>query len=98
MIGAQAGLRHREHVPAYLHNLFRLGLVTFSDEPVEDPIAYQVLEAQPDVMTAIKETTRAKTAQRSVALTAFGEDFCRVCLPLDALAPGDAPIALPPGD
>lgn len=98
MIGAQAGLRHRDRVPAYLQNLFRLGLVAFSDAPVENPIAYQVLEAQPDVMAAIKETTRAKTVQRSIALTAFGEDFCRVCLPLDGLPADEAPAALPSGD
>ena len=27
--------------------------------------------------------TRAKTVQRSIHLTPFGEDFCAVCLPLD---------------
>jgi hypothetical protein len=100
MIGAQGGLRHRDRVAAYLNNLFRLGLVSFSEEPLEDPIAYQVLEAQPEVMKAIKETTRAKTVQRSVRLTPLGEDFCRVILPLDD-APdtsADAPAQLPAGD
>jgi hypothetical protein len=82
-IGAQAGCRHRERVPAYLNNLERLGLIWFSREPIEDPIAYQVLEAQPDVMEAIKRASRAKTIQRSINLTPFGEDFCEVCLPLD---------------
>jgi Abortive infection alpha len=84
MIGAQAGLRHRDRVAAYLGNLFRLGLIAFSEAPVEDPIAYQVLEAQPEVLTCIKQTTRARTAHRSVVLTAFGVDFCHVCLPLNA--------------
>ena len=83
MIGAQAGCRHREHVPAYLNNLERLGLIWFSREPLEDPIAYQVLEAQPEVMDVIKSTPRAKPKQRSINLTPFGRDFCRVCLPLD---------------
>jgi Abortive infection alpha len=83
MIGAQAGVRHRDRVPAYLNNLDRLGLIWFSHEPLEDPINYQVLEAQPDVLQAIKETTRAKTVQRSIHLTPFGQDFCEVCLPLD---------------
>ncbi|MDQ6605901.1 MAG: DUF4393 domain-containing protein [Actinomycetota bacterium] len=100
MIGAQGGLRHRDRVAAYLNNLFRLGLISFSEEPLGDPIAYQVLEAQPEVMKAIKDTTRAKTVQRSIRLTPFGEDFCRVCLPLDD-APdtaADAPAQLPASD
>ncbi|MBV9311969.1 MAG: DUF4393 domain-containing protein [Solirubrobacterales bacterium] len=83
MIGPQAGVRHRDKVPAYLNNLYRLGLIWFSHEPLEDPIRYQVLEAQPEVLDAIKETTRAKTNQRSIHLTPFGQDFCEVCLPLD---------------
>jgi len=83
MIGAQAGCRHREQVPAYLNNLERLGLIRFSREPLDDPIAYQVLEAQPEVMDVIKGTSRAKPKQRSIHLTPFGRDFCQVCLPLD---------------
>jgi hypothetical protein len=66
-----------------LNNLERLGLIWFSREPIENPIAYQVLEAQPEVMEAIKRAPRARTIQRSINLTPFGEDFCRVCLPLD---------------
>ena len=83
MIGAQAGCQHRERVPAYLNNLERLGLIWFSREPVGDPIAYQVLEAQPEVLEAMRSVNRAKTVQRSIYLTPFGEDFCTVCLPLD---------------
>ncbi len=83
MIGAQAGLRFRDRVPAYLNNLHRLGLIFLSDEPLSDPIAYQVLEAQPDVLSAIKETSRAKTVHRSLRLSPFGGDFCDVCLPLE---------------
>jgi Abortive infection alpha len=100
MIGAQGGLRHRDRVAAYLNNLFRLGLMSFSEEPLEDPIAYQVLEAQPEVMKAVKDTTRAKTVRRSVRLTPFGEDFCRVCLPLEDAADtsADAPVQLTAGD
>lgn len=83
MIGAQAGCRHHDHLPAYLNNLERLGLIRFSRAPLGDPAAYQVLEAQPEVMDAIKTATRAKTVQRSIALTPFGRDFCETCLPLD---------------
>jgi hypothetical protein len=87
MIGAESGARHRGHVPAYLNNLERLGLVWFSREPVRDPIAYQVLEAQPEVLEAIKGASRAKTMQRSIVLTPFGRQFCEVCLPIESLDP-----------
>jgi len=82
MVGAQAGVKHRPRVPAYLNNLYRLGLIWFAHEPLQDSLAYQVLEAQPEVLQAIKETTRAKTIKRSIHLTPFGADFCDVCLPL----------------
>jgi hypothetical protein len=81
MLGRQAGLRYRDRVPIYLANISRLDLIATSDEPIEDPIIYQVLEAQPDVLGTIKQTPRAKTVHRSVVLTALGEDFCAVCLP-----------------
>lgn len=80
MIGAHAGLRHTDRVPAYLNNLYRLGLVWFSREPVDDLLRYQVLEAQPDVATALREAGRGRTVRRSIDLTPFGHDFCRVCL------------------
>jgi hypothetical protein len=82
MIGAEAGCRYLDRVPAYLNNLYRLGLIWFSREPLEDPLDYQVLEAQPDVIAAKRKGGRAKTVRRSIMLTPFGEDFCRVCLPL----------------
>ena len=82
MIGAQAGVRHVERVPAYLNNLFRLGLIWFSREPVSDRLRYQVLEAQPDVSAALKEAGRGRTIRRSIELTPFGQDFCQTCLPL----------------
>ena len=82
MIGAEAGCRYLDRVPAYHNNLYRLGLIWFSREPLEDPLDYQVLEAQPDVIEAKRAGGRAKTVRRSIMLTPFGEDFCRVCLPL----------------
>lgn len=82
MIGEQAGCRHLDRVPAYLNNLFRLGLIWFSRESL-DPHGYQVLEAQPHVLSAMHSGGRTKTIRRSVHLTAFGEDFCRLCLPLE---------------
>jgi hypothetical protein len=82
MIGAQAGCRNLERVPAYLNNLYRLGLIWFSREPLEDPLRYQVLEAQPDVLAALRAAGHGRTVRRSIALTPFGEDFCSTCLPL----------------
>ncbi len=88
MIGQNAGVRYVERVPAYLNNLFRLGLIWFSREPVEDPLRYQVLEAQPDVLAALHAPGKTKTVRRSILLTPFGEDFCRICLPgVGAAAP-----------
>jgi hypothetical protein len=82
MIGQRAGLRNVGRVPSYLDNLHRLGLIWFSKEPIEDSIAYQVLEAQPDVLGAIKRAGRTKTVERSIRLTPFGRDFCEAVLPL----------------
>ena len=93
VIGAEAGCRHVERVPAYLNNLFRLGLIWFSHEELHDLRGYQVLEAQPEVGEAMKRAGRAaRVVRRSIALTPFGDDFCHACLPLDARTPG-----LPPG-
>lgn len=93
VIGAEAGCRHVERVPAYLNNLFRLGLIWFSHEELHDLRGYQVLEAQPEVGDAMKRAGRAaRVVRRSIALTPFGDDFCHAVLPLDARAPG-----LPPG-
>ena len=83
LIGAESGCRHPDRVPLYLNNLDRLGLVWFPRDPIDNPMRYQVLEAQPDAMRAIKKAGRAKTVHRSVRLTAFGQDFCQVCLPFD---------------
>ena len=76
MIGQEAGLRQPDSVASYLNNLYRLGLIWFSKEPIDDPVRYQVLEAQPSVLTALKRSGRAKSVQRSIALTPFGRDFC----------------------
>ena len=77
LIGPLAGCRYVDRVPSYLHNLERLGLVWFSSETLRDPQEYQVLEAQPDVLSAMGSVRRAKVVRRSIHLTPFGEDFCR---------------------
>ena len=90
MIAEQAGCRRRDRTHAYLNNLFRLGLIWFSRERLEDPRRYQVLEAQPDVVGAMREAGRGTTVRRSIHLTPFGEDFCQLCLPLDGAGISEA--------
>jgi hypothetical protein len=80
MIGPEAGCRHLDDVPAYLNNLFRLGLIWFSRERLPDPRGYQVLEAQPEVAGALASQSHTRTVRRSIHLTPFGRDFCELCL------------------
>ncbi len=80
MIGARAGCRYLDEVPSYLNNLFRLGLIWFSREQLEDPMEYQVVEAQPDVLEAMHSVRFPKVVRRSIQLTPFGIGFCRACL------------------
>ena len=83
MIGAEAGARHLDRVPAYMNNLYRLGLIWFSREPVGDHLEYQVLEAQPEVTEAMERAGRgSRTVRRSIHLTPFGADFCALCIPV----------------
>jgi hypothetical protein len=84
MIGDEAGCRHRDRVRSYLNNLYRLGLIWFSREELDELSRYQVLEAQQDVAEALEKAGRgAKTVRRSILLTPFGEDFCDMCMPRD---------------
>jgi hypothetical protein len=96
MIGALAGCRYVDRVHSYLNNLFRLGLVWFSRETLADPMRYQVLEAQPDVLEAIHQAGHAKVVRRSIHLTPFGEDFCRVCFPPKSALVDQLPQHSPP--
>jgi hypothetical protein len=85
MLAPKCGARHEERAPAYLHNLERLGLVWFAEDPVDDLERYRVLEAQPNVEQAVEQATREKFVRRSVHLTPFGAEFCRVALPVDVV-------------
>ncbi len=98
MIGPRAGCRYVDQVPSYLNNLFRLGLVWFSRESLRDPMEYQVVEAQPDVLAAMHSVKFAKVVRRSIHLTPFGEDFCRTCLVEEDAATADFPEHGTPGD
>lgn len=83
MVGMEAGCRDERLTDSYLYNLHRLGLVWFSDDPVDDLKRYQVLDAQPHVESARTRAKRPKSVHRSVHLTPFGVEFCRVCMPFD---------------
>jgi hypothetical protein len=84
MIGLYAGVRNQEDTSVELANLERLRLIWFSKEQVADPSVYQLLEAQPDVLEAMRRAGRSpKTEHRSIELTPFGERFCETCLPMD---------------
>ena len=101
MIGPEAGCRHLDDVPAYLNNLFRLGLIWFSRERLPDQRGYQVLEAQPEVAEALASPAHTRTVRRSINLTPFGRDFCELCLtPADAGSAGEPsePDAAEDGD
>ncbi|MGQ4598266.1 Abi-alpha family protein [Nocardia sp. R6R-6] len=93
LIGEHAGLRFPNRIRQYLTNLCRLGLVEHTLEPVGNPNRYQVLEAQSAVREKLKRSGfGTKVIYRSLALTDFGADFVRTCLPVvvaDGRAAGD---------
>lgn len=81
MIAEHAGCRHLDRIHPYLTNLFRLGLVEFSKEQVENPNRYQLIEAQPTMQEAMQRAGFApKSIRRSIHLNSFGTEFCRMCL------------------
>ncbi len=71
MIGARAGCRYLDEVPSYLNNLFRLGLVWFSREPLRDPMEYQVRRgaarrARGDALGAVRQGGAAQHPPHAV--------------------------------
>ncbi len=101
MLGRQAGCMRPEHVAAYIDNLVRLGLVAIRRDPIDDEAAYQVLEAQPEVMEAMKSVNsgifRGQSSRRSVHVTDFGRSFCQVCFPAEHLTGEFPAVAGYPG-
>ncbi|HKJ35889.1 MAG TPA: Abi-alpha family protein [Solirubrobacterales bacterium] len=89
IIGREAGCLRPELVPAYLDNLVRLGLVAIRRDPVGDEQAYQVVEAQPDVVEAIKSVGgpffRGRSSRHSVHISEFGRAFCQLAFPPEHL-------------
>lgn len=89
IIGREAGCLKADLVPAYLDNLVRLGLVAIRRDPIADEQAYQVVEAQPDVVEAMRSVDgflfRGQSSRRSVHITDFGTAFCRAAFPPEHL-------------
>lgn len=107
MIGHEAGCLHSELVPAYLDNLVSHGLVAIRRDALADELPYQVIEAQPEVIEAIRHAGgtlfRGQITRRSVHLTDFGRTFCQVCFPPEhltgefpAIEVGHRDVAAPP--
>lgn len=96
MIGHEAGCLHNELVPAYLDNLVSHGLVAIRRDALDDEAPYEVIEAQPEVVEALRSAGgtvfRGQVTRRSVHLTDFGRTFCRVCFPPEHLPPELGPI------
>jgi hypothetical protein len=80
MLGPRAGVRYLDQVPSYVNNLERLGLIWVTRESVGEHQLYQVLEAQPDVLAALKSVRFAKVVRRGIHLTPFGTEFVRLAL------------------
>jgi hypothetical protein len=98
MIGNEAGCRRPDRVHSYLNNLYRLGLIWFSREELDDLQRYLVLEVQPEVAEAMKRAGRGRTVRRSIHLTEFGLDFCKTCLPLESVEIDALPGSVAPDE
>lgn len=82
MIAEHAGCRHVDRIHPYLTNLFRLGLIEFPREQVDNPGRYQLIEAQPKVAEVLARAGRMpKIVYRRIELNDFGTAFCEICLP-----------------
>jgi hypothetical protein len=79
MVAQMAGCHWPDRDHHYFANLHRLGLLSFSREPVEDYRRYALLEVQPAAVEAIESVSKAVTIFRSLHLTPFGEQFIEVC-------------------
>lgn len=83
LIADMAGCAWPDLDQHYLANLNRLGLVRFSEEPVEDFRRYSFIECQPKVAAIQAKARKTKTIYRSIYLSLFGRQFCEVCFDLE---------------
>ena len=80
MIAEMAGCRWPGSDQEYLANLYRLGLVRFSAEPVDDYRRYALIEVQPRATEAVAKAKATLSIYRSIYLSPFGRQFCKVCI------------------
>jgi hypothetical protein len=80
MIAEMAGCRWPGSDQEYLANLYRLGLVRFSAEPVDDYRRYALIEVQPRAIEAVAKAKATLSIYRSIYLSPFGRQFCEVCV------------------
>jgi hypothetical protein len=83
-IGETVGARHPEHVPAYIDNLCRLGLLRIAKPDPADRDLHELLEASPECEEIRKRIAgemklTPKLRRRQARLTAFGRLFCDAC-------------------
>jgi len=88
LIAEMAGCTRPERDRHYLANLNRLGLVRFSQEPVNDRRRYAFVEAQPKATVPMERAKKARTVYRSIYLSLFGEQFCETCFDLEGYDAG----------
>jgi hypothetical protein len=88
LVAEMAGCARPERNQEYLANLDRLGMIYFSDERVEDPRRYSLVEAQPVASAAMSRARKSTTVYRSIRISRFGLQFCGVCFTLDGYDAG----------
>jgi hypothetical protein len=88
LVAEMAGATYPDRNQQYLANLVRLGMISFSEEQVEDPRRYSFIEAQPVAAAAMARARRTITVYRSIVITQFGLQFCHVCFTLDGYDAG----------
>ncbi len=87
MVAEMAGCRWWDRDRHYLGNLRRLGLVTFSAEPVDDFRRYSLLEVQ-EAALEVLEHTKSISVYRSICLSEFGQQFADVCFDVTGYTAG----------
>ncbi|MFH5209025.1 Abi-alpha family protein [Antrihabitans spumae] len=87
-IADMAGCAWPDRDQHYLANLNRLGLVRFSEEPVEDYRRYSLLSAHPSADEAHDKAKKTIDIYRSIYLSLFGKQFCEACFTLEGYDAG----------
>ncbi|NMN96621.1 Abi-alpha family protein [Antrihabitans stalactiti] len=87
-IADMAGCAWPDRDQHYLANLNRLGLVRFSEEPVDDYRRYSLLSAHAKAMEAQEKAKKTMDVYRSIYLSLFGKQFTEACFTLEGYDAG----------